>query len=251
MTYTIITSLNKEYWNRISKVNIKTWIERLPANVNIVIYSEEQIDYSHPRLIFYNLYDESPKLVNFINTHKNNPHYNGTKEEYPRAFRYNGIKFAHKTFAIFKESRRQAGYLIWLDADILMFDNISEKFLNTAFPKNKSIVYLGRPFEYDECGVVGYNLETNFTKSFLEKFEDAYLNGLDDYRETHDSWIFYQLRLSYKDQSQFLNLNTNTESNKHPVNYSLLKDKMVHNKGDEKERLQKKFIKRHRLQQDL
>lgn len=245
--YTIITSLNKEYWERISKVNIESWIKRLPTNINIVVYSEDKINFSHPRIKIYDLYTESPDLVNFINLHKNNPHYNGTKEEYPRAFRYNGIKFAHKTFAIFKEAQRQKGYLIWLDADILMFDNIDEVFLNKIFPKNKSIVYLGRPFEYDECGVVGYNLETNFTKNFLKKFKSAYTNGLDDYRETHDSWIFYQLRLSYADQSQFLNLNTNTESNKHPVNYSPLKDKMVHNKGDGKERLQKKFIKRHKL----
>ena len=247
MTYTVVTSLNKKYWDEISKVNIETWIKRLPENVNIIIYSEETINYFHPRITFYNLYEESPKLVNFIDTHKDDPHYNGTKEEYPRAFRYNGIKFAHKTFAIFKEAQRQSGYLIWLDADILMFNTIDEQFLNKAFPKSKSIVYLGRPSEYDECGVMGYNLKNDFTKTFLQRFEDAYLNDLDDYRETHDSWIFYQLRLSYEDQSQFLNLNTNTESNKHPVNYSILKDKMVHNKGDEKERLQKKFIKRHKL----
>jgi len=247
MIYTIVTSLNKKYWDEISKVNIETWIQRLPANVNIVIYSEDKIDYSHPRLTFYNLYNECPKLVNFINTHKDNPHYNGTKEEYPRAFRYNGIKFAHKTFAVFKESQRQSEYLIWLDADILMFDNIDEKFLNNAFPKNKSIAYLGRPSEYDECGVMGYNLKNDFTKTFLQKFEDTYLNGLDNYRETHDSWIFYQLRLSYEDQSQFLNLNANTESNKHPVSSSVLKDKMVHNKGDQKKRWQQKFIKRHKL----
>jgi hypothetical protein len=94
---------------------------------------------------------------------------------------------------------------------------------------------------------MGYNLKNDFTKTFLQKFEDAYLNGLDNYRETHDSWIFYQLRLSYEDQSQFLNLNTNTESNKHPVSSSVLKDKMVHNKGDQKKRWQQKFIKRHKL----
>ena len=252
MKYTIVTSLNKEYWEETSSTNIKSWINSLPDNVNVVIYSEDNLEYNNSKVTFYNLYDESPELVEFINKHKNNPHYNGKKAEGSRAFRYNGIKFAHKTFAIFKEAQRQKnGYLIWLDADILIFDKIDNDFLNNVFPAEKSIVYLGRPTEYDECGVVGYNLNKDLTTNFLEKFKNTYLEGLDDYKETHDSWIFFQLRLSYNNQTEFLNINNNTKTNKHPINHSPLKYKMAHTKGKNKQRLQSKFIKRHKLQEDL
>ena len=40
--YTFVTSPNKAYWNQ-SKVNINSWVECLPEDVNIVIYSEENI----------------------------------------------------------------------------------------------------------------------------------------------------------------------------------------------------------------
>ena len=41
MKYTFVTSLNNEYWNSTSKVNVQSWAEHLPDNVDIVVYSED------------------------------------------------------------------------------------------------------------------------------------------------------------------------------------------------------------------
>ena len=128
-----------------------------------------------------------------------------------------------------------------------MHEQITSEFLLEKFPANKSIVYLGRPETYDECGLVGYNLDKPFAKEFISKFELAYNNGLDDYRETHDSWIFYQLRLSYKDQTEFLDLNPTPLNNKSPFNNSGINEVMVHTKGKNKDKLQQKFLKRFAL----
>ena len=61
--YTFVTSLNKAYWNSTSKVNINSWVECLPKDVNIIIYSEENIDigiFPEPRVSLKPLYDGKP-----------------------------------------------------------------------------------------------------------------------------------------------------------------------------------------------
>ena len=46
---------------------------------------------------------------------------------------------------------------------------------------------------------MGYNLKTPLAKNFLASYEEYYEgNKLDELRETHDSWIFYQLRLKFE-----------------------------------------------------
>jgi hypothetical protein len=251
--YTIVTSLNKSYLHDTAKVNLESWIKNLPKEVNVVAYSEEDLRYKNREITFRDLYAEAPKLVEFKEKFKNDPMYNGkigtSLEGKPKAFKWKGIKFAHKTYAVFSESKKlNNGWLIWVDADVLMHEPVTYEWLSEKFPSNKSVVYLGRPETYDECGLMGYNLDRPFAKEFLNKFENEYNNGLEGYRETHDSWIFYQLRLGYKSQEEFHDLNPTPKNNKSPFNNSGLKDVMVHTKGKNKEKLQRKFLKRFELQ---
>ena len=253
--YTFVTSLNKEYWTSTSKTNLQSWDKNLTDVADIVIYSEDDIDLSgfSSRVTVKNLYQLCPELVEFKNKHAQDPHYNGQVgrklEGSSKAFKWNAIKFAHKTFAIFAEAKQhQTRTIVWLDADVLVHKPLTTEYLKELFPPDKAISYLGRPEAYDECGLMSYNLQHNLTKEFLSKFEDQYLTGLDHLRETHDSWVFYQLRLGYNDQSLFHNLNPTPKDNKSPFNNSGINEYMVHTKGKNKERLQNKFIKRFMLQ---
>ena len=259
MLYTIITSLNQKYWDETSKINIQSWAQFLPPEIKIVIYSEDEIDIGNlkDRITVKDIYSTCPKLLEFKNTHKHNPHYNGdapVKET--KKFKWNAIKFAHKTFPIFEESKVcDTNYLIWLDADVLMHDYITMEWLAELFPQKSCISYLGRPSNtktaYDECGLMGYNLKTPLAKNFLVLYEAYYEgNNLDELRETHDSWIFYQLRLSFeaKGISGFKNLNPNPVNNKSPFNNSGINQYMVHCKGKGKEKLHNKFLKRFSIQ---
>jgi len=252
--YTIITSLNKKYWDDTSQVNVKSWDTLLGPEAQIVIYTEDQIDTSmlSDRVIVRDLYTHAPELVKFKDKHKDNPHYNGQigrkLEGSSKAFKWNAIKFAHKTFAIFSEMKLQdSGWLIWLDADVLMHQPVDKEYLEYLCPPDKSISYLGRPEAYDECGLMGYNLDSDVAVEFLEKFEAEYVNGLDHLRETHDSWVFFQLRLAYEDQTPFHNLNPTPKDNKSPFNNSGINERMIHTKGKSKDRLQQKFLKRFKL----
>jgi len=66
---------------------------------------------------------------------------------------------------------------------------------------------------------------------------------IENLQETHDSFIFDNVRLQ-KDQKLFHDLNSRSETNKPPFPRTALKETMVHTKGLNKEKLQKKFLKK-------
>lgn len=251
--YNIVTSLNNKYWELGSNINIRSWDENFPKNVTIHIFSEDEIPGKKTfskRIKWYNLYEESPELVSFIEKHKNNTSMNGQAEvDENKKFKWNAIKFAHKTFSLFSIfNKMRSGSLIWLDSDVLAIDRIDDNFLNKVCPKNMLISYLGRPTVYSECGWVYYNLDHPQGRNFLEQFEEIYTTDkILSMEETHDSFIFDVVRNKF-DQSLCLNLNGGATSNKHPFHLSSLREKLIHNKGHNKTQKQAKFLKRYKLQ---
>jgi hypothetical protein len=251
--YTLVTSLNQHYWDLGSDINIQSWDENFPKNVTIHIFSEDEIiekkNFSD-RIVWHDLYKECPELVQFKEKYKDNPHLNGqvdTRET--KKFKWNAIKFAHKTFPLFNIGNSlSSGALIWLDSDVLSIEKFDNNFLESVCPADKSISYLGRPTTYSECGWVYYNLDLNIGKEFLKNFENAYTSGeLEKFEETHDSYVFDVIRKNYIDQKSFFNLNADAITDKHPFHLSVLRKKFVHNKGHNKLRKQQKFMKRYNL----
>jgi hypothetical protein len=251
--YNIVTSLNKKYWELGSNINIRSWDENFPKHVTIHIFSEDDIPDRKTfskRIKWYNLYKESPELVSFIEKHKNNTSMNGQADvDENKKFKWNAIKFAHKTFSLFNIfNKTSSGSLIWLDSDVLAIDRIDDNFLKKVCPKNMLVSFLGRPTVYSECGWVYYNLDHPQGRNFLEQFEEIYsTDKILSMEETHDSFIFDVVRNKF-DQSLCLNLNAGATSNKHPFHLSSLREKLIHNKGYNKTQKQAKFLKRYKLQ---
>lgn len=248
--YNIVTSLNKKYWNLGSKLNVTSWDNNFSQNVKIHVFSEDKIESNlSNRVVWYNLYEQSPELLGFIQKYKNNPNFNGTLNvNENKKFKWNAIKFAHKTFALFSifESLLNEK-IIWLDSDVLAYEKIDEDFLNTVCPDDKIISYLGRPSVYSECGWVYYNLAHPLGVDFLKQFQNIYqTNAIELLKETHDSFIFDVVRLRYN-QDLFLNLNANAITNKPPFPASVLGRKFIHNKGENKLEKQQKNINKYKL----
>ena len=251
--YNLITSANNEYWNTGAKINVLTWDQNLAPYFLIHVYSEDKLDMSDlsNRVIFHHLYEECPDLIDFIDKHKDDPHYNGTRLSGSVAYKWNGIKFAHKTFPIFKLAKDlRDGWLVWLDCDALIYKPIDTNFIDLVLPSSKSITYLGRTGKFSECGFVGYNLDVSPTREFLERFENFYKSGkLSELRETHDSFVFDQVMATFEKQSRFHNINEDAASDKHPFMQSHLKNYMAHAKGPAKVRIQKKYLKRWKMKE--
>ena len=257
MNYTVVTSLNNKYWTSGSDINIKSWDEKFPKNVIIRVYAEDHIPLKEQlskRVIWHNLYKEVPELLQFVKDHQDDPHYNGKRGlDIPekQRYKYDAVKFAHKTFALFDARKYTTDWLIWLDADVLCFKEFNETFLEKACPRHYAVSYLGRPSTHSECGFVGYNMN-NLGKDFLEHFSSYYKDSnLSKIAQTHDSFVFDVARAEFKNQNMFLDLNKGETTNKHPFHKSILREYLVHNKGHNKERKQLKMIKRYKLEDEL
>lgn len=251
-----VTSINKKYWDQGFDFNLDTWLHFFPRNVKIVIYSEDKIENkpAQKNLEWKDLYSTCPKLVEFKEKHKDNPHYNGERVKQDRLkFRWNAIKFAHKVFPFVNEVKDQnTGKIVWLDADVLAHEKLTDSFFEEVCPNNYALSYLGRPGTWSECGWMYYNLDNSVAQDFLKKYEDVYTsNKLEELTETHDSFVFDHVMSTFEDRSQFLNLNTNMKTNKHPFHESPLRKCLTHHKGHNKERKQEKMIKRYNLRDQL
>lgn len=246
MKYTFVTSTNKKYWSEIAEYNLQSWDKHLPKDSVIHVYSEDKINYQRlsSRFIFHDLYQESSDIVDFIKKYQDNPHVNNQSSA-TKSYKWKGVKFAHKTYSIFAARKHiNDGWLIWLDNDIFMHEDVTEKYLSEILPKNNSIVYLGRPAMYTECGFVGYNLNYKIAQDFLSAFENVYNSEqIEKLQETHDSFVFDYVRSKF-DSTTFFNLNYESKTNKPPFPRTRLRETMVHTKGLNKDKLQNKFLKK-------
>lgn len=246
--YNVLTSFNEKYWLEIAKENIDLLDHNWIQNSNISLYHQlPKIDQSFSnRVQWYDLYESCPELVEFSEKWKDHPKANGTfKTKQNMAFRWNAIKFCHKTFAIWHQAKTQNnGWLIWLDCDVVTLKTINEEFLRKICPETHAISYMGRPGKYSECGFIGFNLSKKEAKDFLLEWENLYMSGdFIDCKETHDSWTFDYLRLQ-KPKDLFFNVNSSAVTDKNPFSQSMLGNYMAHAKGDKKQKQTKRLKSR-------
>jgi hypothetical protein len=246
MNYKILTSFNQKYWDEVARDNVKLLDQNWINGDDILLYHQLEnpiIDKFSMRVRWFDLYKSCPELIAFIDRWKNEPRANGTYRAKPEhAFKWNAIKFAHKTFAIWHAAKNQKnGWLIWLDCDALLFRNIDEDFIKKIFLENKMVCYLGRKGKYSECGFLAFNLNLPQTRKFLEDWENLYLTGeFLKCDQTHDSFTFDHMR-KINDANLFFDLNANSTTDKNPFSNSIINTHLAHAKGGGKVKTSKKL----------
>lgn len=246
--YNIITSFNEKYWLEIAKENITLLDRHWPTSYQIGLY--HQLSFSEnvfsDRVKWFDLYEKCPELPQFVENWKDHPKANGTHSLKPNmGFRWNAIKFCHKTFAIWHHAKIQKnGWLIWLDCDAVVFKQVEDNFLKTICPDDYAVSYMGRPGKYSECGFIGFNLSKKESREFLLEWEDLYLSGkFIELQETHDSWTFDWIR-KQKDPSLFFNVNSKAVTDKNPFSQSLIGSHIAHAKGNGKQKQTARILNR-------
>ena len=117
-----------------------------------------------------------------------------TSEDY----RFAPDRFCYKTSAICTALlASQKKYLVWLDADSIIKKNDLTKYLDTLAPQDNQIASFfdrDRTYGYSETGIIIFNLEHPGTKSFIEEWNNAFVNGeILNYSEWHDAFYFSHL----------------------------------------------------------
>ena len=212
--YAVVTTCHAAGYRDYGQIMVETYLKHWPEEVPLLLYHEGFEPPSVPgRIETHDLVAASPALMDFKARHLGNPRAHGKVQPRRRlrigpisiptpipgkkaAYRWDAVRFAHKSFAIFDAARRtDADTLIWVDADTRFFADVDMAELAALAPPDSAVSCLRRP-NHSECGFVVYNLRHPETRRLLDEFEAMYSQDLlFAEREFHDSFLFDVVRV--------------------------------------------------------
>lgn len=219
-TFAAVTTCHKQGYELYGQTMMETFDRHWPEDVALYFYAE---GFAPPpiseRVVLRNLLADCPDLVAFKRRHKNNPVAHGAhgrrrleirvewhkpkmkiqRVEWGLGYPWDAVRFSHKSFAIFDAAARcPADVLFWIDADIVVFDDVPRAFLEELMPRDCLLSFLKRP-KFSECGFVGYNLRHPEIRNFFARFQALYTTDrLFKQREYHDSYLFDVIRRRFE-----------------------------------------------------
>ena len=213
---TVVTTFHPEGYSKYAKRFLESFAAKVDKRIKLLVYAEGVKPHNPDPNRIEILDQESvlPKLVAFKERWKNNSKANGIppddiKARRPRdwhkEFKWDAVRFANKTYAVFDACNRSKGWCVWMDADSFIHSNWSYEQFIELLPENAYITYVGRgkgSQTWPECGFYGMNLNHPVCHEFLKDFEQMYEdadNGIFTLEEWHDSYVFGELLKKYKE----------------------------------------------------
>jgi len=211
--FAVVTTCHAAGFRDYGRTMVETYLAHWPAAVPLLLYHEGFDPPVAPgRVLPLDLMASSPQLAAFKARHLGDPRAHGAVLPWRRLrlgplsvplpwrerrarYRWDAVRFAHKTFAIFDAARRtDADVLVWIDADTRFFADVDMAELQALAPAESAVSCLRRP-QHSECGFVAYNLRSPETMRLLQEFEEMYTKDLFfAEREYHDSHLFDVVR---------------------------------------------------------
>lgn len=256
---TVITTFNQDGMNLYAQKFIKSFEKYVDKRIKLKCYAEncapiiadaEQIEVLDAKKCL-------PDLVEFKKKYKKIPYANGIPPEHIRVkrprdahkeFKWDAVRFANKTYAVFEAARLCKDWIVWMDADTIVHSDWSYEEFKEILPNDRWITFVGRGKSvqtWPECGFYGLNLSNEICKNFINDFEFMYKNaedGIFTLEEWHDSFVFGHVLDNYKkkftnylDYTENLLLKTaQTGGGGHPLINCVLGKWLDHLKGSRK-----------------
>lgn len=165
MTFEFVTAMNMEIWLRYGCRSLETW--------------------QHEPRIYWQEQEQDEKWLEF----RSRPH-----PEEAQSFKRTCLRFSHKVEAQIHALRTSpARYVIWLDADVVQTDRITDTELEGLMPQDGDCLsYLGRGHNYHpETGFIAYDREHPKTRQLADLLEQVYLSGqVYTLPEWHDAFVW-------------------------------------------------------------
>ena len=256
---TVVTTFHPKGLTQYGQRFINTFHRCVDKRITLLVYAEKcnPINPDPSRITILDADKELPKLQQFKQRWKNVPKANGMpppeiKARRPRdwhkSFKWDAIRFANKTYAVYDAYMRSKGWLVWIDADTVFHSPWSYEEFKECLPDNNWITYVGRgkgSQTWPECGFYGMNLNHPVCHEFLKEFERYYEEaekGIFTLEEWHDSYVFGHILNKYKkdfpkvlDYTDAMTLRTaRTGGGGHPLINTKLGKWIDHLKGDRK-----------------
>jgi hypothetical protein len=205
---TVVTTFHKPGLDQYGQRFLDSFAQRVDKKIKLLVYAEgcsPLIDPMCENIKVFDSFEALPKLNAFKSKWGNDPKANGIppdaiKARRPRdwhkKFKWDAIRFANKTYAVFDACERSKDWCVWMDADSYIHTDWSyDEFIN-LLPNDKWLTYVGRgkgSQTWPECGFYGMNLNHPMCVQFLKEFERFYEEpdkGIFELVEWHDSFVF-------------------------------------------------------------
>ena len=257
---TVVTTFHSDGYTKYAKRFLESFAKRVDPRIKLVVYAEGILPPNpDPRRIEILSAEQAlPKLNAFKEKYKNDPRANGIppdniKAKRPRdwhkKFKWDAIRFANKTYAVFDAFEKGKDWIVWMDADSYIHSPWSYEDFIALLPQDKWITYVGRgkgSQTWPECGFYGMNKNSTVCQEFMKEFERMYEDaefGMFKLEEWHDSYVFGHILNNFKivqthylDYSEDMYLReASTGGGGHPLINGPLGKFMDHMKGGRKD----------------
>ena len=205
--FSVVTTFNADGYNRYGQRMIETFLQNWPQEVELIVYTEDcTVRESAPNLVLrdlailsdLNVFKQKWQNVSKANGDISSDPVRSLRKDAGKGFKWNAIKFAHKTYSIFHCAQTvNTDILIWMDADTVCHSKITLKDLDRLCQSQYELCFLGRRKKFSECGLYSMQLGTKGIKRFLREFQRMYddaENGIFLLDEWHDSFVFDAVR---------------------------------------------------------
>jgi len=204
---TVVTTFHPAGLSKYGQRFLDSFAARVDKRIKLLVYAEncKPINPDPSRITILDAKEVLPKLNQFKSTWGHVPKANGdvsnepqrhTRRDWMKEFKWDAVRFANKTYAVYDAVQRSKDWCVWMDADTFVHSTWTyEQFLE-LLPKEAYITYVGRgkgSQTWPECGFYGLNLNHPVCHEFLKEFERMYEdaeNGMFLLDEWHDSYIF-------------------------------------------------------------
>jgi len=204
---TVVTTFHPAGLTKYGQRFLDSFAARVDKRIKLVVYAEDcKPNNPDPnRIEIIDAKQALPKLNAFKEKYKNDPKANGIppddiKARRPRdwnkKFKWDAVRFANKTYAVFDACDKGKDWVVWMDADSYIHSQWSYEDFIALLPEDKWLTYVGRgkgSQTWPECGFYGLNLNHPICSLFLVEFELMYEdaeNRMFKLEEWHDSYIF-------------------------------------------------------------
>ncbi len=205
MDILVLTTFHQPGLEKYGQRFLDSFAQQVDKRIKLLVYAEN-CNPTNPdpdQIEILNAVDALPDLNRFKQTWGNVPKAIGKcpwPERRPRdhhkEFKWDAVRFANKTYAVYDAVRRSKDWCIWMDADTFIHSPWSYEQFAELLPNDKWITYVGRgkgSQTWPECGFYGLNVKNEVCKKFMAEFERVYEeaeNGIFLLEEWHDSFVF-------------------------------------------------------------
>lgn len=253
-TFTVVTSFPISHWNIYGERFVTSFIKHWPTNVRLLCYCDgfplPPNAPTAPNVEYIDLLGNND-LITFK---ERNKQFNGKSLTNTGVYNFyeDAVKFSHKVYAqnmamakvveaaeLLEEKTKasvDAGWLVWVDADSVTYEDMPLSLLTTTFKDDYDLAFLGRKKAYATCSsIIGYNLQSTVSQVFMGDYVNYY--NSDEVLKLKcfaDNFVFDRLRILHEVHGMRTNNLTPNCEGLDAFEQSPFNPFMVHFKGNKK-----------------